>query len=90
MPAAAFYSDTAGHFLIGGVDSRRAEQAIRKAVVNRKVWGGNRSEAGATAQSILMTVLFMANRQRRDGMEIVSRVLRTPRLHPPPMLVGGG
>ncbi|HEX4612040.1 MAG TPA: transposase [Urbifossiella sp.] len=30
-----------------------AEQATRPAVVNRKVWGGNRTEAGATAQGIL-------------------------------------
>jgi len=28
----------------------KAEQAIRPAVVNRKVWGGNRTEAGAKAQ----------------------------------------
>src|SRR5262249_1821404 len=31
----------------------QAEQAIRPAVVNRKVWGGNRTEAGARAQGIL-------------------------------------
>src|SRR5262249_1312485 len=30
-----------------------AEQAIRPAVVNRKVWGGNRTEAGARAQGVL-------------------------------------
>ncbi|MCD0462049.1 IS66 family transposase [Roseiconus lacunae] len=35
----------------------RGEQAIRPVVVNRKVWGGNRSEAGATAQSIIMGVM---------------------------------
>lgn len=35
----------------------RAEQAIRPAVVNRKVWGGNRTWAGARAQSLLTTVL---------------------------------
>ncbi|MGL4555771.1 MAG: IS66 family transposase, partial [Gemmataceae bacterium] len=29
-----------------------AEQAIRPAVVNRKVWGGNRTEAGAKAQGV--------------------------------------
>ena len=54
----------------------RAEQAIRPAVVNRKVWGGNRTEAGAAAQSILMTVLFTAARQGRDAIEFVSQVLR--------------
>jgi transposase len=35
----------------------RAEQAIRPAVVNRKVWGGNRTWSGANTQSILMSVL---------------------------------
>lgn len=34
----------------------RAEQALRPAVVNRKVWGGNRTARGAWAQSILMSV----------------------------------
>ena len=42
-----------------GIDATnwRAEQAIRPAVVNRKVWGGNRTWAGAAAQGILMSVL---------------------------------
>jgi transposase len=35
----------------------RAEQAIRPAVVNRKVWGGNRTEAGAAAQGVILSVL---------------------------------
>ena len=30
----------------------QAEQAIRPAVVNRKVWGGNRTDAGAKAQGV--------------------------------------
>jgi transposase len=33
------------------------EQAIRPAVVNRKVWGGNRTEAGAAAQGVILSVL---------------------------------
>tara|TARA_R110002072_G_scaffold287242_2_gene452761 strand:+ start:122031 stop:123413 length:1383 start_codon:yes stop_codon:yes gene_type:complete len=41
----------------------RAEQAIRPAVVNRKVWGGNRTWTGAEVQSILMTVLVTATQQ---------------------------
>jgi transposase len=42
-----------------GIDATnwRAEQAIRPAVVNRKVWGGNRTQVGAAAQGILMSVL---------------------------------
>jgi transposase len=34
-----------------------AERALRPAVVNRKVWGGNRTWPGARAQAILMSVL---------------------------------
>src|SRR4029079_6746681 len=33
------------------------EQAIRPAVVNRKVWGGNRTAAGARAQGVLLSVI---------------------------------
>lgn len=36
----------------------RAEQALRPAVVNRKVWGGNRTDRGSRVQEILMTVLM--------------------------------
>ena len=35
----------------------RGEQSIRPAVVNRKVWGGNRTWLGARAQSVVMSVL---------------------------------
>jgi transposase len=75
-----------------GIDAtnHRAEQAIRPAVVNRKVWGGNRTETGAAAQSILMTVLFTAAKLKRDGMQFVSRVLCSPRGHPPMLLNGSG
>jgi transposase len=75
-----------------GIDAtnHRAEQAIRPAVVNRKVWGGNRTEAGAVAQSILMTVLFTAAKLKRDGLQFVSRVLCSPRGHQPLLLPGTG
>jgi transposase len=33
--------------------NRQTEQAIRPAVVNREVWGGNRTPAGATARGSL-------------------------------------
>ena len=63
-----------------GIDATnwRAKQAIRPAVLNRKVWGGNRTEAGAAAQSILMTVLFTAAKLNRDGVQFVSRILCSP------------
>ena len=35
----------------------QGEQAIRPAVVNRKVWGGNRTDAGAEAQGVVCSVL---------------------------------
>lgn len=63
-----------------GIDATnwRAEQALRPAVVNRKVWGGNRTEAGAEAQSILMTVWETARRQGLPPMQWLSRTLRSP------------
>jgi transposase len=63
-----------------GVDATnwRAEQAIRPAVVNRKVWGGNRTWAGAEAQSALMSVLQTAKLLGRDSMDFLSRLLRAP------------
>jgi transposase len=52
------------------------EQAIRPAVVNRKVWGGNRTWAGARAQEVLMSVLETCRRAGRPGLEFVSQSLR--------------
>ena len=56
----------------------RAEQAIRPAVVNRKVWGGNRTDAGARAQSVLMSVLQTARLLGRDSMQFLSWLLCAP------------
>jgi len=60
----------------------RAEQALRAGVVNRKVWGGNRTDAGAYAQAVLMTLLWTARQQRRDTLALLSNLLRgrQPRL----------
>jgi transposase len=52
------------------------EQAIRPAVVNRKVWGGNRTWAGARAQEALMSVLETCRRAGRSGLDFVSQTLR--------------
>src|SRR5512143_225003 len=52
------------------------EQAIRPAVVNRKVWGGNRTWVGARAQGVLMSVLETCKRAGRSGLEFVSQTLR--------------
>jgi transposase len=68
-----------------GIDAtnHQAEQALRPAVVNRKVWGGNRTESGAVAQSILMSVLFTAAKQGRDALQFMSQVLRALPNHRP-------
>jgi transposase len=55
--------------------SWEAEQATRPAVVNRKVWGGNRPRAGARAQEVLMSVLETCKRTGRSGLEFVSQTL---------------
>lgn len=53
----------------------RAEQAIRPAVVNRKVWGGNRTAAGARAQAVLMSVLQTCLQNGHSPLEFLSRTL---------------
>lgn len=60
----------------------RAEQALRPAVVNRKVWGGNRTDAGARAQEILMSVIESCRRQQRQPIDFVHQILcgNNPRL----------
>ena len=68
----------------------KAEQAIRPAVVNRKVWGGNRTAAGARAQGVLMSVFETCCRQTLSVVDHVSRTLRWfgNRLLPRPLLFG--
>ena len=69
----------------------KAEQAIRSAVVNRKVWGGNRTPAGAKAQGVLMSVFETCRRQTLSVVDHVSRTLGWfgNRLLPRPLLFGG-
>ena len=56
-----------------------SEQAIRPAVVNRKVWGGNRTWGGAYTQQILVSFLQTCRLQKQDPSEILVRLLRSPR-----------
>lgn len=53
----------------------RGEQAIRPAVVNRKVWGGNRTEAGALAQSRIMSVMQTCKQRLADPFDFLRRQL---------------
>ena len=54
----------------------KAEQAIRPAVVNRKVWGGNRTRTGADAQQALMSVFETCRRHARSVLDHTSLTLR--------------
>lgn len=56
----------------------RAEQGVRPAVVNRKVWGGNRTDVGARTQEILMSVLRTAAQQGHDAISLFTELLRSP------------
>jgi len=56
--------------------NHRAEQAIRPAVVNRKVSGGNRTWNGAFAQERIMSVLFTARRQGLDLLDLFTQALQ--------------
>lgn len=64
----------------------RAEQAIRPAVVNRKLWGGNRTWPGAEAQAILTSVLATATQHALDLLPLLSRA----RTEAEPVLVLAG
>jgi transposase len=63
-----------------GVDATnwRGEQGVRPAVVNRKVWGGNRTDRGAETQSRLMTFLRTAHQQGVDAIDLLVDLARTP------------
>ncbi len=65
-----------------------AEQAIRPAVVNRKVWGGNRTGNGAQAQGMLTSVLRTAAQRGMDAFEFLSQTLRAPSGCAPRLLPG--
>ena len=56
----------------------RAEHAIRPAVVNRKVCGGNRTPRGAQTQQILASVVRTARQRRLDLDDVFSTLLRAP------------
>lgn len=57
-----------------------AEQGIRPAVINRKTSGGNRTEYGSQAQSVLMSVLRTVQQHQLRPLEILPRLLCNPAL----------
>jgi transposase len=59
----------------------RAEQALRGAVITRKVnGGGNRTARGAATQQVLASVLRTARQRELDGIDVLTTLLRAP--HP--------
>jgi transposase len=56
----------------------RGEQAIRPAVVNRKVWGGNRTWKGAGTQGRIMSAIRTASQQGIDPIGFLARLARAP------------
>lgn len=58
-----------------------ADQAIRPAVANRKVFGGNRDPSGARAQEIIASIAGTCVKRAVEAFEYLSRVLRAPKDH---------
>ena len=61
----------------------RGEHAMRAAVVNRKVWGGNRTRGGADNQAILMSVLRTLKLRGVDAIDWLVKKLTNQN---PPLL----
>jgi len=57
----------------------RAEQALRPAVITRKVCGGgNRSRRGADTQQVLVSILRTAHQRGLDSTDVLTTLLRAP------------
>ena len=57
----------------------RAEQAIRPAVVTRKVCGGNRTRHGADTHQVLASVVRTAHQRHLDLAPLIVTMLGSPR-----------
>ncbi len=67
-----------------------AEGAIRGMVMARKVWGGNRTWAGARTQQILVSVLRTCWQQGKDALARLVLLLRSPRVETLDLVPGAG
>ena len=56
-----------------------AERAIRPAVVNRKVFGGHRTRAGAHAPEVLGSLFATGAPWKQDALAFLSNPICTPR-----------
>jgi transposase len=63
-----------------------AEQAIRPLVVNRKVFGGNRTAAGGHAQEVLGSVFATLAQRAMDALSFLSRVICVPTVRRPRLI----
>ena len=54
------------------------EQAMRPAVVTRKVWGGNRTPSGAVTQAVHQSFLRSCHQQHVEPGPILADMLRSP------------
>jgi len=66
----------------------RAEQALRPAVVTRKVWGGNRTARGAQTQQVLASLLRTMQQRELDAAALLTDILRAPEPIVPLALTG--
>lgn len=65
----------------------RAEQALRPAVVTRKVCGGNRTPHGAHTQAVLTSVLRTSSQRHLDPVAIFTGLLTHPTPYVAPALL---
>lgn len=56
--------------------NHRAEQALKTPIVNRKVWGGNRTDAGGQAQAVVSSVLETCKNKTIDAFAFLSNAFR--------------
>ena len=56
--------------------NHRAEQALKTPIVNRKVWGGNRTDAGGDAQAVTSSVLQTCHNRAIDVFNFISNAFR--------------
>jgi hypothetical protein len=53
-----------------------AEQALKTPIVNRKIWGGNRTDNGGTAQAVVGSVLQTCKNKTIDAFTFFSNAFR--------------
>jgi transposase len=75
--------------VVPGTDATnwRAEQAIRPAVVLRKVCGGNRTPAGARTHEVLASLLQTAHQRGLDPHPMLVELVCAPTPEPVPTLL---